>query len=448
MNEHTDVSAMELKIIGTMIQQPDKAGEAFSVLSASDFGIDAYGRIFAAIERLRLAGAPVDPLTLEHELGSEFRIILRQAQIVEPVDLTYYAEMLKEHGKMQLIQNAALNVAYAPSYSAAASEMDGLNTLFVAKKNARVVSAMDAASDFCDRASAARPEYLSFGMTRLDSLLYMELGDMMIIGGYPSSGKTLLSLQMAAHLSEKYRVGFFSLETNPAKLTDRLLSHLSHVPLKKIKDRDLSEADRLALTRSAEKLSGMKLDFIDAGGMTVRDIQALGLSRKYQVIFIDYLQLIVGIGRQSRYDQVTQVSQELHTLGRAHGIAVIALAQLKRPEKEKGKFVPPSMADFRESGQIEQDADSALLVYPVDQSNYRSNRWLHVAKNKEGLRDRYELEFDGATQTMRERPKSYGETQAEIRRACKTVQADRRAQERSQVTFDDITDSSKEPLPF
>ena len=95
---------------------------------------------------------------------------------------------------------------------------------------------------------------------------------MVIVGGYPSSGKTLLSLQIAAHLARRYRVGFFSLETSPAKLTDRLMSHLSRVPLKKIKDRDLSDADWLALTRAAEALSALTLDFIDAGGMTVRDM--------------------------------------------------------------------------------------------------------------------------------------------------------------------------------
>ncbi len=447
MNEQTDTSVIELKILGTMLQQPDKSGDAFAVLTSSDFAVDAYGQVFAAIERLRLCGAPVDPVTLEHELGAEFRIILRQAQIMEPIDLAYYVEMLKEQGKLKTIRQAALNVAYAPSYSAAASGMDGLNELFVTKKNTKIVSATEAAADFCARASKAKPEYLSFGMPRLDGLLYMELGDMMIIGGYPSSGKTMLSLQMAAHLSAKYRVGFYSLETSPAKLVDRLLSHLSRVPLKKIKYRDLADADSLALSRAAERLSGMQLDFIDAGGMTVRDIQSLSLSRKYQVIFIDYLQLVAGSTRQSRYDQVTQISQSLHTLGRAHGIAIVALAQLKRPEKEKGKFVPPSMADFRESGQIEQDADSALLVYPTDPMNYRSDRWLYIAKNKEGTRERYELEFDGAIQTMREKPKSYGETQSDIRKACRAVQAERKALGQRQVSFDDISDSN-EALPF
>lgn len=439
---------IELYILSTMLRRPDRAGEAFAALSPADFGVDAYRDVFAAMEQLHNAGAPVDSVTLEHELGEEYRTLLRQMETVGVVDIAYYAGMLKDQRRMDLVKPAALNVAYAETIAAAEEELANLNSLFVDKKNLRVVSATEAATTFCDRANAARPEYLRFGMPRLDGTLYVELGDMMIVGGYPSSGKTLLSLQMAAELAKKYRVGFFSLETSPAKLTDRLMCHLSRVPLKKIKDRDLGEADWLALTRAAEELAALELELIDAGGMTVRDIRALCLSRRYQVIFIDYLQLIAGGGgKQNRYEQVTQISQELHSLGRAHGVAIVALAQLKRPEKEKGKPVPPSMADFRESGQIEQDADCALLVYPSDPNDYRSDRVLYVAKNKEGTRIKYDLEFDGAAQTMRERPKSHGETQAEIRRTSRALAAEKSALDKMQVKFTEIADNG-EPLPF
>ena len=433
---------IELSILATMLQRPDKAGEAFTELSASDFSVEAYGKLFATMDKLRASGAPVDPVTLEHELGEDFRIIIRQMAVVGVVDLPYYVGMLKEQKRMELIQPAALNVAYAETYGAAEEQMAELNALFVEKKNLRVVSAVDAASAFCDRANTVKPEYLRFGMPRLDSILYVELGDMMIVGGYPSSGKTLLSLQMAAELAKKYRVGFFSLETSPAKLTDRLMCHMSRVPLKKIKDRDLGEADWPALVDAAERFSELNLEMIDAGGMTVRDIRALCLSRRYQVIFIDYLQLIAGSGKQSRYEQVTQISQELHSLGRANGVAVIALAQLKRPEKEKGKPVPPSMADFRESGQIEQDADCALLVYPSDPNDYRSDRVLYIAKNKEGTRARYELEFDGAIQTMTEKAKTRSEVQTEIRKTSKKVAAEKL----EQIKFEDYKDNGE--LPF
>lgn len=448
MAEKFDTAEIELKILGTMLQNPDKSGEALAALTEADFSIESYGKIFSAVDKLKLAGAPVDAITLEHELGEDFRLILRQMQIVEPVDLTYYAQMLHEQSRMTDIQQAALNVAYAETYSAAEAEMQNLNKQFVERWSVKVISAAEAAQEFCDRAGGVRPEYLKFGLAKLDSLLTLELGDMMIVGGYPSSGKTLLSLQFAAKLAERHKVGYFSLETSTAKLTDRLMSNMSGVPLAKIKNRDLGEADWLALSHAAETLYGARLDLVDAGGMTVRDIRAMSLSRKYEIIIIDYLQLIAGDKRQNRYEQVTQISQELHTLGRANGIAVIALAQLKRPEKANGKPVPPSMADFKESGQIEQDADCALILYPVDPNDYRSDRVLYLAKNKEGERARYELAFDGATQAMRERPQSYADAQKAIRKAAKAVAAEKRAMAQMQVKFVELPVRPGEELPF
>lgn len=438
----------ELALIGSILQHPGEAGEVFAVLDAADFKVEAYGAVFGAMLKLHERGAPVEPLTLEHELGEDYRLILRQALIVEPVDIGYYAEMIRETSRLADIQAAALNVAYAEAYSAAEEQMDALNKLFVARRSTKVISAAEAAQEFCDRAGGEKPHYLEFGFKRLDGLLTIELGDMMIIGGYPSSGKTMLSLQIAAKLAEEHRVGYFSLETSPAKLTDRLMSHMSAVPLAKIKQRDLGDVEWLALSRAAERLHGKHLDLIDAGGMTVRDIRAVSLSRKHEIIIIDYLQLIAGNGRQSRYEQVTQISQELHTLGRANGITVIALAQLKRPDREKGKPIPPSMADFRESGQIEQDADCAILLYPTDPADYRSDRVLYLAKNKEGTRDRYNLEFDGAVQTLRERPKGYGDTQREIRRAAKAARAERDAADYGRTILEELPVKPGEELPF
>lgn len=448
MDDKIRAESAELALIGSILQRPDKAGEIFAVLGEEDFTVEAYGGTYAAMRKLHGRGAPIEPLTLEHELGEDYRLIIRQALIVEPVDMPYYAGMIRETRRLADIKAAALNVAYAETYTAAEDEMDKLNKQFVGRQSFKVVSAAQAAQEFCDRAGGEKPEYLTFGLPRLDSQLTLERGDMMIIGGYPSSGKTLLSLQFAAKLADKLRVGYFSLETNTAKLTDRIMCHLSSVPLAKIKARDLGDADWLALRQAAEKLHGKHLDFIPAAGMTVRDIRALSLSRRYEVIFVDYLQLIAGDRRQSRYEQVTQISQELHTLGQAQGIAVIALAQLKRPDKVKGKPIPPSMADFRESGQIEQDADCAILLYPEDPANYRSDRVLYLAKNKEGTRDRYNLEFDGAVQTLRERPTTYAETQGKIRRAAKAARAERESVERMQTTFAELPTEPGEELPF
>lgn len=234
----------------------------------------------------------------------------------------------------------------------------------------------------------------------MDESLYAQLGDFVVVGGYPSAGKTMLSIQFALSMAKEYSIGYFSLETSTQKLIDRLISHLAQIPLSHIKDRALNESEWERVAKATSELTRMKIHFIDAGGMTVRDIQAQTLAGRYQVIVVDYLQLIHDSGH-GRYEQVTNISIGLHTLARKHNIAVIALAQLSRAEKQQGVFIPPSLSSFRESGQIEQDADIAFLLWPSDPNNNRSSRILKVGKNKEGERLKLELGFDGNMQTFK-----------------------------------------------
>lgn len=220
------------------------------------------------------------------------------------------------------------------------------------------------------------------------------------------------------------------------------MSHLSRVPLAKIKRRELNEADWVSLAAAASKLSALNFDCIDAGGMTVRDIQAVALNKRYQVVLVDYLQLVLDSGK-GRYEQVTNISQGLHTMARSNGITVIALAQLRRPEKENGKLKPPTMADFRESGQIEQDADVAMLLWPSDPNDNRSRRILKVGKNKEGDRLRIELDFDGATQTLTPAEPTQGEKYRALHKAIKAAGRG----ELDQTSFEEL--KGEDPnLPF
>lgn len=391
---------IQATILGTLLKDSRQMGEVAAELSPEDFGTGTTRDIFEAMCRLHFAGAPVEETTLIHELGDDYAVAIAEILKCSTMELKYYCKMLKEQSRLEDAKAEALNIAYAESLSQAEDSLERLNGFFADKRELKIVSAPDAASSFFDRVSADTiPEYLPWGMSRLNTMLYAERGDFVVIGGYPSAGKTLLSIQFAIAMATKYRVGFFSLETSPAKLTDRIMSHLAHVPLSKIKSRDLGDSDWLALARAGERLHTLPIDLIDAGGMTVRDIKAVCLNRRYQIIFVDYLQLVNAKGKD-RYEQVTSISQGLHTLARAHNIAVVALAQLSRPEKKGDKLKPPSMSSFKESGQIEQDAEIALLLYPSDPYDNRSNRILKIAKNKDGKMDKVELEFNGAVQTM------------------------------------------------
>ena len=192
------------------------------------------------------------------------------------------------------------------------------------------------------------------------------------------------------------------------------------------------------------RFSALQLDIINAAGMSVQDIQAVSLNKRYQVVFVDYLQLLAAPGK-GLYEQVTNISKGLHVMGRQHGIAVFALAQLSRPEKSGAKPAPPNLSSFRESGQIEQDADAAMLLYPSDPKDNRSHRILNLAKNKEGESCRLYMEFDGAIQSMREIPEpATTQLRRELGEVNKRLKAEAKAE---QVTFENLPGGSDD-IPF
>lgn len=445
MVDYTNLMRIEYTILGTVLYEPDHVGEVIAKLSPENFSMESTRGLFNAISALHFEGAPVDPVTTLQKAGKEYEVAIKEVLQYPTAasNLPYYCELLRDSAWLQQVQAEAMTIAAAENLKEAGEALDRINGLMVTRKRVTILNAAQAAMDFYNRQEAeTKPEYLQWGMAKLDSTLYAELGDFVVIGGYPSSGKTLLSIQFALEWAQKYRVGFFSLETSPAKLIDRLMSHLSQVPLSKIKTRDLNEADWAALAQAGSKLATMQLDCIDAGGMTVRDIQAVSLNKRYQVVLVDYLQLVVDAGK-GRYEQVTNISQGLHTMARSNNITVVALAQLSRPEKTNGKPQPPTMSSFRESGQIEQDADIAILLWPSDPNDNRSRRVLKVGKNKEGERTKFELEFDGARQTMTPAEPTQGEKYRALHKAI-------RAAGRStpgQVTFTELHGEDKD-LPF
>ena len=443
MNESDNALRIEATVIGTLLQDSSRIGEVVAELSPSDFGQNMTRTLYAAICKLHFAGAPINRVTVEHELGDEWSEAVAEMLKYTTSDVVYYANMVKEENRLHSIRAAAMGVSSAANLSDAAKGIDLLNSLVMTRRSAEVVSSSDAAREFLSMPEKA--EYLPWGFKELDEYVDCELGDFVVIGGYPSAGKTLLSIQFALEMAKRYRVGYFSLETSPKKLTNRIMSHLSAVPLTSIKHRErLNKNDWKELAAAAEKFNSLDLDMIDAGGMTVRDIQALTLNKQYQVVFVDYLQLLNARGA-NRYEQVTNISQALHTMARVNKVTVIALAQLARPDKSQGKPQPPTMSSFRESGQIEQDADIAFLLWPADPNDNSSDRVFKIGKNKEGERMKMDMLFDGKTQTLRPRPETKGEHYRKIRKQIKEAS---KSGAPSQVSFTELSDDEGGELPF
>ena len=209
---------------------------------------------------------------------------------------------------------------------------------------------------------------------------------MVVLGGYPSDGKTALALQFAFGIGKSHRVGFFSYESTRDKLFDRTVSRAAMLSYTKIKRNQLTEADYRDLLELRPQLTAPQLTLIDAAGMTVLDIQAYSQAHRYDVVFVDYLQKIAAPRgtRQSDFERVSAISSSLQQFGRITGTTVVALSQLSRPDRDAktNKIRPPVLSDLRSSGQIEQDADVVLFLHREDYDDKQSNRILKIAKNK------------------------------------------------------------------
>ena len=403
----------QISVIGSMLLDPRRIPHVLSKLSPEDFIDGTCRTTFTAIRRLAREGRPVDSVTVVDAMQGGDRYI---GWVREVLELTPTAANVEEY--IPMVRRAARRRRIL-ELSEKLPEAEGGELEALVRQMASALSAVDRmprmtaaerTGDFYQRMKGGeKPKYLPWGIPTADRSVYAELGDMILLGGYASSGKTLLSITMAmAQAKAGYKVGYYSLETSPQKMTDRQIAALSGVPLGRIKTRQFSEEEGGRFAQAASCAAATcPFDVIQAAGSTVDDITADAIGHGYQIIYVDYVQLVraPGVRSSDRYAVVTTVSQGLKTFAQSTGTAVVALAQLSRPEKSRdraGKPVPPSMHSFRESGQLEQDADAAFLVYPSNPDDNSSNRVFKIGKNKEGPRLKMELVFHGDTQTMAE----------------------------------------------
>lgn len=244
-----------------------------------------------------------------------------------------------------------------------------------------------------------KPEYISTGLKVLDNNLHLVPGNFVVIGGRPSAGKTALSLQLACEIAKNGRkVAYFSLETDPDTLYARIIANQLGVPLHTVKNKTVSidELDRLAAIKK------YPLFVRSAAGKSVGWIRTQSIRMQAKVVFIDYLQLIHQAGAKDRYSAVTEISMALHEFAQSTGTLVVALAQLNRETARAG--IPPTAADLRESGQIEQDADAIILLAQNVTTKKRPEQHYHFAleKNKEGNVGSLDITFQMETQQFKE----------------------------------------------
>ena len=405
-----DTSLAQASVIGSMLIDDRCVPEVVSIVSEDDFTA-AYRSIFRAARWLFDEGCNVDPVTVMHQLGDdpEYRRILAECMEITPsaAQAGQYARVLHEQGRLLRIRELGEQLLAASDLAAARAMLEDAAGLAADTDNRRICNMSQAMMEFAER-HTGEVHYLDWPIKELVEPLGVEKGDFIVVGGRPSTGKTALTIQCAYHWGKTHRVGYFSLETNRHKVIDRLASHVMRISKNRIRRNQLDDRDWTRFAQESPRIAKTGLEIIEAAGMRVSDIQAFATMRGYEIIVVDYLQLIEEPGKSS-YESVTAISKKLHTLAQRRGITVVALSQLARMDKNSPRHA--TMSDLRESGQIEQDADIILMLNPVDPKKpvQDQNRLLRVEKNKEGQLCEIELEFAGHLQTFKKAPTTLDE---------------------------------------
>lgn len=453
-----DSLGAEQSVIGSMLIDDRCINAVMAELSAADLADGPCRNTYQAIRKLSMEGKAVDPVLVQEAVGGGQDWSKWAASLMEATptaaNVMEYVRIVKECAQYRRLREGASRVLETSTLADARQAAQALSAAAVGQEVRTGSTASELAAAFWERLKAPRPDYIPWGIETADAKVCAQLGDMILLGGYPSAGKTLLSLQFALLQAQKgYKIGYYSLETTDIKVTDRIMCHLSHVPLGKIKDRALTSMDYQALAKATAGFASLPFEVIEAAGWTVDDITAHSISRGYQIIYIDYLQLVPG-PEKGAYERVSATSRKLKIFAPRHRVAVVALAQLTRPDKVTRKdgtqvLIPPTMQSFKESGQMEQDADAAFLLWESVPDDYRSPRKFKLGKNKEGERFTTMLGFDGARQRMVEMDEEPDMTVAnELAAKGRAVKAANRvAAHNNQVTFQELPVNS-EDNPF
>ncbi|MBI3337291.1 MAG: replicative DNA helicase [Candidatus Staskawiczbacteria bacterium] len=265
------------------------------------------------------------------------------------------------------------------------------------------------------------------GFNDLDKILAgLQNSDLIVLAARPSMGKSSLALDIARHAAvfENKTVGLFSLEMSKDQLGDKLISSQANVNLWNIRNGRLQDGsgdnDYSRIQHAIGTLSEAPIYIDDAGSVNILQMRAMArrlqATKGLDLLIIDYLQLMEPINKfHSSVQQVTEISRALKTLAKELNVPVLALSQLSRAVESRVPQIP-RLADLRESGAIEQDADVVLFIYREDRYNENSLKKsiaeILVAKHRNGPLGKIELYFDDQRVSFRNLDK--GEYSSEI----------------------------------
>lgn len=372
--------AAEQIVIGCCLQG-QVLSDALAGITADHFAVESHRTAFAVIRSEWDKGRPVDPIRLDdlltasdvHNDGIGYWFECAEAGYSVAMLPSHLATLRNKATRRQLLAAADQIAALAhdqgdirehvASAAGIVSKMlDGTVT-----KGARLLA--DVLRDYLPEMGErweGRKDGLMTGFRDLDAKLRgLRPGNLVLIAARPAMGKTSLAMQIGANVSEGGVVVAFSQEMADTELVDRLMASIGRIPLTSIIDGKLTRDDHDRFANAMRKAKELRLYIDDQPAQRISDIRAKvqAVRRKHAIslVVVDYLQLMTGDG-SNRNSEIEQISRGLKALAKELGCPVIALSQLSR-ECEKRPNKRPMLADLRDSGAIEQDADIVMMIY-------------------------------------------------------------------------------------
>ena len=406
----------EQAVLGALLIEGEAVMKAIEILAGEDFYRAAHRRIYAAMLGLFEKSESIDMVTVSEELkkkgaleetgGAEYLSTLAN-QTPTAANIVYYAKIVKDKSLQRALLKAATEVA-EKIYQ---GELEAEDMMDLAEKKVFEVSEKRIRSNFAPFKEAVkgtvkmieslyeRKEAITgipSGFKDLDEYTAgFHPGDLVIVGGRPSAGKTAFGLNIAQHagLEQKEPVAIFSLEMSLNQIIMRMLCAEAMVDASSVR-RGYIKNNFHKLTAAAGRLWDAPIYIDETSGISALEMRAKARRLKREhglgLIVVDYLQLMRGSGKyEQRVQEISEISRSLKALAKEIDVPVIALSQLNRAvERERRK---PNMADLRESGAIEQDADVILFLYRNEKSKNQAEQTgdvevinMDIAKQRNG----------------------------------------------------------------
>lgn len=415
----------EQSVLGALLIDKDAIVEVVGFLRPEYFYDEKHGKIFEAILELYEAHEPVDLVTLTEKLKKK-KIYKEMGGAAYLSDLAnfvptaahvdHYGRIVQDHfTKRELISAAAKLTETAFDETAAAKQVldqaeQSIFSISQAHSRQNFIPVKDILTESFDRLDELHRQAgglrgVPTGFADLDDKLAgMQDSNLLILAARPGLGKTSLVLNIAQHLAVEHKtpVGIFSLEMSKEELVDRLLVAQGEIDSWRLKTGRLKDEDWSRVQEAMGQLADAPLFIDDTPGINILEIRTkarkLQVEQNLRLLVVDYLQLIdPGRRFDSRVQEVSLVSQSLKNLARELRIPVLTVSQLSRAVETRGTRVP-QLADLRESGAIEQDADVVMFLYRPEEESERMDQYiikLLIAKHRNGPTGDIDLLFRG-----------------------------------------------------